>query len=133
MPDTEGMTRAERAVIQGAYQRTARWLRGVCSDCAVWQECRLASLPELGGLWGGVTETKRLAVRRAYTGADVDTNVDDLAEQVTRALEAIDAGTPWHDALRAEAIEDNDYFHDFDAYASNGRRANRPYPSEDAA
>lgn len=116
MPDTEGMDRPERAAVQGAYQRTARFLRGVCSDCAVWQECRLSSLPELGGLWGGVTEHKRAAVRADYTAGDDGVGIEHLTEQVTRALDDLDAGAPWGEALEGAGLADHLFFHDFHAY-----------------
>lgn len=116
MPDTEHLTRAERSAVQGAYQRTARFLRGVCSDCAVWQECRLSSLPELGGLWGGVTEHKRAAVRATYTAGDDGIGVEALTEQVKQALEDLDAGAPWLEALEVAGLDDHPFFHDFDSY-----------------
>ena len=135
MPDTEGMPDAERAIIQGEYQRTVSWLRReVCRPCAVWQECRLASLPELGGMWAGVTEGKRRAHRYLYTGADTDTSVDDLLVQVHRALDRIDAGMEWHEALRSEGLEDNEYLNDFDKPCTVRRgRPPKQATSEEAA
>lgn len=134
MPDTEGMPRPERAAVQGAYQRTARFLRGVCSDCAVWQECRLASLPELGGLWGGVTESKRTDVRAHYTAGDDAVGIPALAEQVVLALEHLDAGAPWLDALDRAGLDDHPFFHDFDQYGGRkGTTRRLPVDEREAA
>ena len=43
----------------------------VCADCPVRDDClaHAASFPEVYGVWGGSTEAKRAAARRAGRGA----------------------------------------------------------------
>lgn len=55
-PDTDWFRRADEAAA-----------KRVCRDCLVVRECRLWALeqgPELAGLWGGMTERDRAAIRQ---------------------------------------------------------------------
>lgn len=132
LPDTEGMNRADASALAGGYQRTVKWLRkDVCAHCPVLSECRLASLPELGGAWAGVTERKRDPIRWLYTGGPDGITVEELSRRVLEALEQLDAGVPWDEALDAAGIDDHPFFHDFDGYG--GRKSATPTTTEGAA
>lgn len=92
------------------YRERLKMLRPGCESCLVMSECRLASLAELGGMWAGVSERKRLSIRQQqYAGW----NVEELLEASHRALALMDAGSLWDEALEEVGIEDTPYLHDW--------------------
>lgn len=52
---------------QGHGKTVAKAAKAICSECPVMQECRDFAVPktELSGIWGGLTEKERRAVRKA--------------------------------------------------------------------
>lgn len=92
------------------YRDRVKALRPLCRGCAVFQECRLASIAELGGMWAGVTERPRLSMRLKHYR---DWDITELLEASNKALALMDAGALWHEALEAVGIEETPYLTDW--------------------
>lgn len=92
------------------YGERLKMLRPGCQDCLVFSECRLASVAELGGMWAGVSERKRLTMRlKHYREWDVTA----LLEASHEALRLMDSGLLWDEALAAVGIEDTPFLHEW--------------------
>jgi hypothetical protein len=92
------------------YRDRVKALRPLCQGCAVFEECRLASIAELGGMWAGVTERPRLSMRLKHYR---EWDITELLEASQKALALMDAGALWHEALEAVGIADTPYLHDW--------------------
>lgn len=92
------------------YRDRVKALRPLCQGCAVFEECRLASIAELGGMWAGVTERPRLSQRLKHYR---DWDITELLEASHKALALMDSGLMWDEALAAVGIEDTPYLHDW--------------------
>ena len=93
-----------------SYTERLKTLRPLCQGCAVFEECRLASVAELGGMWAGVSERKRIGMRlKHYPQWDIT----ELLEASHRALALMDAGALWDEALEQVGVADTPYLHDW--------------------
>lgn len=92
------------------YRERLKMLRPGCQSCLVLSECRLASVAELGGMWAGVAERKRLSMRLKHYR---EWDVDELRVASLEALRLMDEGALWHEALEAVGIADTPYLHEW--------------------
>ena len=102
------------------YRERMKMLRPGFQSCLVFSECRLASVAELGGMWAGVAERKRMAMRaKHYPEWDVDVLLDAARE----ALRLMDEGALWDEALETVGIADTPFLHEWNEGAP--RKAGR--------
>lgn len=92
------------------YRERMKMLRPACQECLVFSECRLASIAELGGMWAGVAERKRMAMRSKHYP---DWDVDVLLDASHQALRLMDEGALWDEALEVVGIADTPYLHEW--------------------
>ena len=94
------------------WQARQRMLARVCSSCQVWDICRVWSLGDEHGIFGGSSRNIRIAVR-----ADMGMiGPDNARHRGSKAIDLLEDGYDLPRAMKESGIPDHPYFHDYEGY-----------------